>query len=69
MLNLSMLLARDLKSGVTFNFGVMPIGEEKIAEYLATFKNQVKMIYLSYMKPVSISMVISTETVEREAFD
>lgn len=64
MLNLSLLLARDLKAGVTFNFGIMPIGEEKIAEYLTHFRNQVKMIYLSYMKPVSIRMDITTQVIE-----
>ena len=69
LFNLSLLLARDLKSGVTFNFGVIPIGEEKIVEYLSSFRNQVKQVYLSYMKAINITMLITTETVEREYFD
>ena len=68
-LNLSMLLAKDLAKGVTFNFGVFPISEDKITEYLQNFKQQVKMLFLTYMKPINISVIINTSTVEVENHD
>jgi hypothetical protein len=67
--NLSLLLARKLKEGVTFNFGVFPIGEDKVTEFLQQFKLQVKTLYLTYLKPVNQEMVITTETVERSVED
>lgn len=68
-LNLSLLLAKELEKGVTFNFGVFPISEDKINEYISRFKEQIKMIYLTYMKPVSVSITFSTCTVETEDHD
>jgi len=68
-LNLSMLLARDLQKGVTFNFGLFPINEEKVLEYIQGFKQQTKLIYLTYMKPISVSVTFSTETVELSSDD
>lgn len=68
-LNLSILLAQDLEKGVTFNFGVFPLAEDKIMDYISKFKEQIKMIYLTYMKPVSVSVTFSTETVETENHD
>lgn len=67
--NLALLLARDIDKGVTFNFGVFPISEEKITEYLQNFKQQIKMLYLTYMKPIGISVIINTQTVEVEGHD
>ena len=68
-LNLSLLLAKDLQKGVTFNFGCFPISDDKINELASNWKQQVKMLYLSYMKPISVSVMISTETVEVEPHD
>ena len=64
-LNLSMLLAKDLKSGVVFSFGVFPISDDKIRELGDNWRTQAKLIYLTYLRPFSVSVVVSTETVER----
>lgn len=63
--NLSLLLAKDLKGGVTFNFGAVPIPESKLATYINSFKEQVKTLYHLYLKPVDVSVNITTELVER----
>jgi hypothetical protein len=68
-LNLSILLAVNIKEGVKFNFGVFPITSDKMDELLINFKNTVKMIYLSYCKPVSKSIIFTTETIENEEHD
>jgi len=68
-LNLSLLLAKDIKNGVTFNFGVFPISQEKIQQYAENFKQQVKMIYLTYMKTIKYSVVFNTVTIEEEQHD
>lgn len=68
-INLSVLLAHSMKEGATFNFGVFPITEEKIDELLASMKQNLKMIYLQYCKPIRKTVIISTETVEVEEHD
>ncbi len=67
--NLNMLLARDLKTGVTFNFGMIPVSQDNITDWVAKFREQVKMIYLSFFKPLNISCTISSHTVEEEVHD
>lgn len=64
--NLAILLAKDLKNGVTFNFGEFPISESGIKDWIAQFKEQAKQIYLSYCKPISYTVKFSAETVETE---
>ena len=65
-LNLSLLLAKDLKDGVIFNFGTFPIADDKIEELAVNFKNQIKMIWATYMRDISIAMEFSATIVETE---
>lgn len=67
--NLTMLLAKNIQNGVTFNFGKYPISQEKIQSWVQVFKDQVKYIYLTYIKEVDISIVLSTSVVENERHD
>src|ERR1017187_5624911 len=53
--NLQLLLARDIKNGVKFNFGMIPMSDSKVLEWLALFKEQVKVLYLTYLKPYGAS--------------
>lgn len=64
--NLAMLLARDIGQGVTFSFGAFPVSEQKLQEWVRLLKEQVKIIYLSYIKPVDVVVEISAQTVERD---
>lgn len=64
--NLTLLLARDIKNGVVFKFGHFPISDKQILNWANKFKAQTKALYLTYMKEVKLSVVITTETVERE---
>ena len=65
-LNLSILLAKDLKDGVVFNFGTFPIADDKIEELAINFKNQIKTIWATYMRDISIAMEFSATIVETE---
>jgi hypothetical protein len=65
-LNLSLLLARDLKDGVVFNFGTFPVSDDKIEELAMNFKNQIKIIWATYMRDISIAMEFSATIVENE---
>jgi hypothetical protein len=64
--NLTMLLAKGLKDGVTFNFGLFPVSEEMLRSWVENLKTQMKVIYLTYCKPVQKKVVISARTVEVE---
>jgi len=64
--NLTMLLAENLKSGVTFQFPPMPISDTKIKEWMEQFKKDTKVLYLTYVKSVDYSVEISAVTIERE---
>lgn len=64
--NLAMLLAVDIGNGVTFNFGAFPVSEQKLQEWVRLLKEQVKIIYLSYIKPVDMVVDITANTVERD---
>ena len=64
--NLTMLLAQDIQKGVTFNFPPMPIVESRVLNWLQKMKEDAKIMYLTYCKPVNVSVVITSETVERE---
>ncbi len=67
--NLMLLLAKDLHKGVVFNFGSFPVSEQKLKEWIIKFREQIKVIYLTYFKPLNISVVISSQTVEVEEHD
>ena len=63
--NLSLLLAQDIQSGVTFDFGLEPISDDKIAAFIANLKTQAKILYFSYLKPVGVEVSVSMEIVEK----
>lgn len=63
MPNLGLLLAKDLKQGVTFNFGQFPISEEKIESWGRQFQEIVRKIFLQYCKKVNIKYRVTTETI------
>jgi hypothetical protein len=67
--NLTMLLAKNIKEGVTFNFGKYPISEEKIKNWLQTFKEQAKCLYFTYIKDIDISVIFTTNLVENDRQD
>ena len=67
--NLNLILAKEIEKGVTFVFNSFPVSDQKIRNWLQKFNEQVKILYLSYCKPINISLVISSETVEREFHD
>lgn len=69
MPNLSMLLAENIKQGVTFSFPPYPISETKIKRWAEQFKQDAKVLYLTYVKPVDFSVIITSTTVERENHD
>lgn len=69
MPNLTMLLATNIRSGVKFVFPTMPISDEKIKMWTENFKEDVKILYLTFCKPVDISVEINSRTVEREIHD
>jgi len=64
--NLIMLLAQDIKNGVTFNFGHMPISPEKTNQWAERLYQDVKILYLKYCKPFQMKVRITTETIENE---
>lgn len=66
MPNLAILLAKDISNGVTFNFGKVPVSEEKIIKWVAQFKNLIKNLYFTYVKPVNVHVNITAEIVEKE---
>lgn len=63
--NLTLLLAERLKDGVTFEFGLFPITDEKINAWSASFKEQVMAIYCNYLKPAEWDMTFTTHMVEK----
>lgn len=67
--NLSILLAKNINSGVTFNFGIFPISNKKVQEWIHNFHEQVKTLYLSYCKPVNTRVIFTTATIEPEIHD
>lgn len=67
--NLCMLLATELSHGVVFNFGMGIVSEEKILMWIARLKEQVKSLYLIYLKPVKVEVFFTTETVEKSLED
>ncbi len=67
--NLSIFLARDLEQGVTFKFGFVAVSDEKIFSWIANLKQQAKILYLTYLKPVDVEVNISTQTVEKQKHD
>lgn len=69
MPNLTMLLAENIRSGVTFVFPAMPISDKRMREWMEQFKRDAKILYLTYVKPVDWTVVITSETIEREHHD
>ena len=67
--NLNLLLAKEIDKGVTFVFNTFPVSDQKIRTWLQRFNEQIKILYLSYCKPINISLVITSETIEREMHD
>jgi len=67
--NLWLLLAKDLPKGVVFSFGLIPVSEDKIVNWVARLKEQIKALYLTHLKPVNMSVTFSTTTVENDSHD
>ena len=67
--NLNLILAKEIEKGVTFVFNSLPVSDQKIRNWLQKFNEQIKILYLSYCKPINISLVITSETIEREMHD
>lgn len=67
--NLGLLLACNLKEGVSFNFGHFPIAKERIETWVNEFKKRVKNLYLTYCNDVGIRFRITSETIETECHD
>src|SRR5579864_4810531 len=67
--NLTMLLAEKIKEGVTFSFPPYPISENKIKRWAEQFKQDAKVLFLTYVKPVDFSVIITSTTIERENHD
>jgi hypothetical protein len=63
--NLSLLLAEDINKGVTYDFGILAVSDDKIASWIANLKQQAKILYFSYLKPIGIEVCFSTEMVEK----
>ena len=68
-LNLTLLLAKDIEQGVTFNFGYVPISDDRLYDLRDKLKEQVKRIYLQYIKPVDTRVFFNTSTCEEEIHD
>ncbi len=68
--NLMILLAEELAEGkeVTYNFGPMPVSDETMAEWKTKLYDQIKILYLTYFKPTSYEVCITSVAVERENF-
>lgn len=62
--NMSFLLAEDLHKGVTFHVGRHPVSEERLIGWANSFQNEVKNLFYSYLKPVNISLKITSQMVE-----
>lgn len=69
MPNLTMLLAEDIKSGVTFSFPPMPISDSNIRSWMEQFKRDAKILFLTYVKPVDYTVTITSQTIEKEIHD
>jgi hypothetical protein len=67
--NLTMLLAESLKTGVTFSFPPMPISDKKIKEWMEQFKQDAKVLFLTFVKPIDYTVVITSQTIEKEIHD
>lgn len=64
--NLMILLAEDLKNGVTFEMGLFPISQENIDSWVNQLKEEVKILYHLYLKPTDVNVEISTSVIEKE---
>jgi hypothetical protein len=62
--NLTLLLAKDINQGVTFNFGLVPISDSKLELFVTNLREQVKTLYLSYLRPVERTVIINAQTIE-----
>lgn len=67
--NMALLLAENLSNGVTFNFGLFPISEDKIKDWVNKFKQEAKLVYLTCIKAYSVRLVITSKTIETENHD
>ena len=69
--NLNILLAENLNNNevVTFKFGFLPISNEKTVDWIKKFKEQVKILYLTYCKPINHTIEINSKTIENETHD
>jgi hypothetical protein len=67
--NLAMLFAENIDKGVIFEFGAVPISDEKITSWLTQVKKDVKIFYLTHCKPVSVKLQITSSVIEKEEVD
>jgi hypothetical protein len=59
--NLAFLRAKGLKDGVTFKLPSVHSRTE-IAKFVKLFKEQVRTLYLEYMKPIGVEIEMTTTT-------
>lgn len=69
MPNLTMLLAENLKTGVTFSFPPMPISDKRIKDWMEQFKQDAKILFLTFVKPIDYTVIITSQTIESERHD
>lgn len=65
--NLCLLLAKNLQEGVWFDFGLMAISDDRLIHWAGNLKCQVKILYLTHLKPVNIEIQFTAATVEKES--
>lgn len=66
--NLSLLLAKDIKNGVVFNFGAVPITEEGMISFFEKFRFASKILYLNCLKPLTMKATITCQIIEKEEY-
>lgn len=67
--NLTLLLAENIKQGVTFFFPPVPISDERIKVWAEQFRNDCKILYHLYIKPREFTVEITTRIVETDKID
>jgi hypothetical protein len=67
--NLMLIMAKDIETGVTFDFGNVPMSESRCYSWADNLKYQLTTLYLAYVKPVNIKATFTTQIVEKKSFD
>lgn len=64
--NFSVLMAQGLDHGVRFKFGNYPMSAEALREFAGEMKALVRDIWISYLKPVDIEVLVIAKVSEKE---